>query len=112
MTTKKTTKQTTKKTAKKKPYVVVRTYSAGVHCGELVSSKHTASGKEVTLSNTRRLWKWMGAFSLSEVAMEGIKEGSKPSVAVTENTLSQAIEVIKVSPAAEKILREFPACRP
>ena len=107
--TKKTNKHPTK-TTRKRPYVVVRTYSAGVHYGELISSKHTASGKEVVLGNTRRLWMWKGAFSLNEVAENGIQSGSKPSVAVSENTLTQAIEVIKVSPGAEKILREFPAC--
>lgn len=93
---------------KKLPYVVVRTYSAGVHFGELKSRK----GKEVVLVNARRLWKWVGAFTLSEVAVEGIKDGSKPSVAVESITLTEAIEVIATTPAAEKILREFPPCRP
>ena len=102
-------KPASKKTAPKKlPYVVVRTYSAGVHVGELKSRK----GKEVVLVNTRRLWKWCGAFSLSEVAVEGIKDGSKPSISAPENLLAEAIEVLKTTPAAEKILREFPPCRP
>ena len=91
---------------KKLPYVVVRTYSAGVHFGELKSRK----GKEVVLVNARRLW--VSAFTLSEVAVEGIKDGSKPSVAVESITLTEAIEVIATTPAAEKILREFPPCRP
>lgn len=102
-------KPESKQTAPKKlPYVVVRTYSAGVHAGELKSRK----GKEVVLVNARRLWKWCGALSLSEVAVEGIKAGSKPSVAVESITLTEAIEVIATTPAAEKILREFPPCRP
>ena len=104
-----TKKPASKKSAPKKlPYVVVRTYSAGVHIGELKSRK----GKEVVLVNTRRLWKWCGAFTLSEVAVEGIKDGSKPSVSVPEVVLTEAIEVIKATPVAEKILREFPPCRP
>ena len=97
-----------KTTAKKLPYVVVRTYSAGVHVGEMKSRK----GREVVLVNARRLWKWCGAFTLSEVAVEGIKDGSKPSVLVPEILLTEAIEVIKTTLGAEKILREFPACRP
>ena len=102
-------KPASKQTAPKKlPYVVVRTYSAGVHVGELKSRK----GKEVVLVNTRRLWKWCGAFSLSEVAIEGIKEGSKPSIAIPQIILTEAIEIVKTSSVAEKILREFPACRP
>ena len=103
------TKPESKQTAPKKlPYVVVRTYSAGVHAGELKSRK----GKEVVLVNTRRLWKWCGAFSLSEIAVEGIKDGSKPSITAPENLLTEAIEVLKTTPAAEKILREFPPCCP
>ena len=102
-------KPTSKKTSPKKlPYVVVRTYSAGVHVGELKSRK----GREVVLLNARRLWKWCGAFSLNEVAVEGIGEGSKPSITVPEILITEAIEVIKTSTAAEKILREFPSCRP
>ena len=102
-------KKPAKKTSPKKlPYVVVRTYSAGVHAGELKSRK----GKEVVLVNSRRLWKWCGAFTLSEVAVEGIKEGSKPSVCVPSIVLTEAIELISTTAAAEKILREFPACRP
>lgn len=97
-----------KTTAKKLPYVVVRTYSAGVHVGELKSRK----GKEVVLVNARRLWKWCGAFTLSEVAVDGIKDKSKPSVSVPEILLTEAIEVIKTTLGAEKSLREFPACRP
>lgn len=102
-------KPASKQTAPKKlPYVVVRTYSAGVHVGELKSRK----GKEVVLVNTRRLWKWCGAFTLSEVAIEGIKEGSKPSIAIPQIILTEAIEIVKTSSVAEKILREFPPCRP
>ena len=104
-----TKKPASKKSAPKKlPYVVVRTYSAGVHIGELKSRK----GKEVVLVNARRLWKWCGAFTLSEVAIEGIKVGSKPSIAVPEVVLTEAVEVMKTTQVAEKSLREFPPCRP
>ena len=33
-------------------YVIIRTYSAGVHVGTLVSQ----NGKEVMLKDTRRIW--------------------------------------------------------
>ena len=58
-------------TRKVKPYVIVRTYSAGVFAGTL----EFHDGKEVTLSNARRLWYWDGAATLSQLAMEGV---SKP----------------------------------
>jgi len=51
-------------------YCIVRTYSAGVFAGELQSR----NGQEVVLHNARRLWKWSGAASLSQLAMEGVKD--------------------------------------
>ena len=57
--------------------VLVRTYSAGVHFGTLASR----DGREVVLTNARRLYQWSGACSLSQVATEGVKlSGSKISV--------------------------------
>jgi hypothetical protein len=73
--------------------VLVRTYSAGVHFGELKSR----DGKEVVLTNARRLWSWRGACSLSQVAIDGVAEESKISVAVPEITLTEAIEIIPMS---------------
>jgi len=49
------------------PYVIIRTYSAGVHAGYLAKK----DGLEVTLINSRRIWSWSGAASLSELAMKG-----------------------------------------
>ena len=43
-------------------YVVVRTYSAGVHIGVL----RERAGKEVVLGDARRLWSWSGALTLNE----------------------------------------------
>mgnify|MGYP001571952049 CR=1 FL=1 len=75
-------------------FVVIRTYSAGVHFGTLEEME----GQVVRLSNARRLWSWSGALSLSEVAMDGITiNSSKISVPVDEIILTQAIEIIPVS---------------
>ena len=79
--------------------VLVRTYSAGVHYGELVDHE----GKEVVLKNTRRLWYWRGAFTLSEIALKGLnQDASKLSVALPKIYLSEVIEIIPVSDAAAK----------
>lgn len=83
-------------------YVIVRTYSAGVHFGKLKSRK----GKEVVLTSARRIWHWSGAFTLNSVATEGIKDGRIP-VAVPEILLTEAIEIIPCSAKAAKQLREF-----
>ena len=75
-----------------KDYVIVRTYSAGVHAGELIERK----GKEVFLKNARRLWYWDGAASLSQLAMEGVSkpENCKFPCEVIEIYLTEAVEVI------------------
>jgi hypothetical protein len=91
---------------KKLPYVIVRTQSAGVFAGELVSRK----GKEVVMRNARRLWYWSGAASLSELATRGT---SKPHeckfpVAVVAVTLTEAIEIITVTPAARNSIAKVP----
>ena len=86
--------------------VLVRTYSAGVHFGELIER----AGKEVSLANARRLWSWKGACSLSQVAIDGVDLGdSNISVAVPEILLTEAIEVISMSKKAAQQMMEAPA---
>jgi hypothetical protein len=75
---------------------IVRTYSAGVHFGEMVDRV----GMEVILKNARRIWYWNKAFTLSAVANQGAGEDSKLSQAVPEILLTEAIEIIPCSPQA------------
>lgn len=82
-------------------YVIVRTYSAGVHAGELISRK----GKEVTLKNSRRIWYWKGANTLNEIAMHGVGAGSKIAEPVPKIVLTEAIEIIDASKAATACLK-------
>lgn len=81
-----------------KPYVIVRTTSAGVFAGTL----ERRVGKEVDLSNARRLWYWKGAASLSQLAMEGVNAPTecKFPPEVTSVTLTEAIEIIPCTEAA------------
>ena len=82
-------------------YVLVRTKSAGVHLGRLESQ----AGQAVKLTNARRLWYWKGAFTLNEVATNGINFlASKLSASVPEILLTQAIEII---PVAEELVAKF-----
>lgn len=84
-------------------YVVVRTHSAGVHVGVLQSQ----SGKEVTLSDARRIWSWRGAFTLSEMSQKGVSDESRLSMPVPAIMLTEAIEIIPCSEAAETNLRSL-----
>lgn len=84
-------------------FVIVRTYSAGVHAGYLRKHK----GQEVKLSEAIRIWYWSGAASLSQLAMEGTKEPEKCKFAmpVSEIVLTQAIEIIPCSSKASENIR-------
>jgi hypothetical protein len=87
-------------------YVIVRTYSAGVFAGFLQSR----SGKEVVLTNARRLWYWKGAASLSQLAMSGTSNpaGCKFPVAVNRVELLEAIEILDCTDAARQSIESVP----
>ncbi len=83
------------------PYVMIRTYSAGVHCGYLKRRE----GKEVELLDSIRIWKWSGAASLSQLAMEGSNDQSNCKFGTpitTSLVLTEAIEVIEMTETAKK----------
>lgn len=81
---------------------MVRTYSAGVHFGTLVSRK----GTEVTLKNASRLWRWRGANTLNEVAQKGVdQEWTRISEPTPVIILTEAIEIQPISKAAAATLK-------
>jgi hypothetical protein len=94
---------------KKGKYVICRTYSAGVFAGNLVSRK----GQEVVLTGARRIWFWKGAASLSQLAQEGTSDpnGCKFPQPVDRVELLQAIEILDVTPEAEKSIKGVPVWR-
>lgn len=80
--------------------VIIRSYSAGVHFGELVEK----DGKEVILKSSRRLWYWKTAnsgISLSEIANAGLHKDSKVC-AVVESIWLEAVEIIPCTKEAIK----------
>ena len=85
---------------------IVRTYSAGVFFGKIVSQK----GQEIIMTEARRLWYWDGAASLSQLAMEGTKvpANCKFPVAVDRVKLFQVIEILDVTDVAAKSINEVP----
>ena len=92
--------------SKKKPYVIVRTYSAGVFAGNLESRK----GKEAVIRDARRIWYWAGAASLSELAVKGT---SKPNeckfpISVDKIEVIEVIEIIYCTKEAEKSIKSVP----
>lgn len=78
---------------------LVRTYSAGVHIGDVVYINPDNS-MELKLENSLRLWKWEGGgLSLSAVANDGIKGGRINKTG--DVYLTNAIEIIPTTKEAE-----------
>lgn len=87
-------------------YVLVRTYSAGVFAGTLVSR----NGKEVELKDARRIWYWSGAASLSQLAVDGTAKPKdcKFPCEVSRIELMEAIEILEVSDKARESIKGVP----
>jgi hypothetical protein len=86
------------------PYQIVRTFSAGVFAGYVASR----NGQEVVVKKARRLWRWEGAASLSQLAMEGTscpKECKFPCE-VDSVLLLNAIEILDVTEKSKKSISE------
>lgn len=90
----------------KDQYYIVRCDRAGVFAGHIVKRY----GREVEMTDVRRLWYWDGAASLSQLAVEGVKypENCKFTVTVPSIILLDAIEILACSDAAEASIRGVP----
>lgn len=88
-------------------YVIVRCRDAGVHAGTLKSYE----GREVVLTDSRRLWYWKAAnnaHTLSGVAKEGITSNSKIPANICRIVLSDACEIIETSSECKKSIEGAP----
>lgn len=79
-------------------YAIVRCQGAGVFMAQVVERK----GTEAKLKDSRRIWYWSGAASLSQLAVEGTKKPGecKFPVAMPEQEVTGVIEVIPMTEAA------------
>jgi len=83
-------------------YSVVRTYSAGVHIGYVKN----LDGTQCELVDSRRLYNWSGACSLSQVALDGVDvDNSKIAKVLPFITLTQAIEIIPCTQKAKDCIQ-------
>lgn len=88
-------------------FYIVRADRAGVFFGHI----RERVGSEVTMTNVRRLWYWSGACSLSQLAVDGVKNPGecKFTVIVPEMTILGVIEII---PANEAAVKSIEAVKP
>lgn len=88
-------------------FYIVRADRAGVFFGHI----RERVGSEVTMTNVRRLWYWSGACSLSQLAVDGVKNPveCKFTVIVPEMTILGVIEIIPANEAAVKSIEAVKA---
>lgn len=84
-------------------YVIIRGNHSGVFAGILTARE----GREVQLTDCRRIWYWDGAASISQLAIDGT---SKPGdckfpAPVAEITILDAIEIIPCTEKAEASIK-------
>lgn len=88
-------------------YAIIRCRNAGVHAGIVESY----SGQTVLVRESRRLWKWNSAFTLSELAEYGVGDPGRCRFAVARSrlvVLTEACEIQFCTPEAERSIREQP----
>ena len=80
--------------------VIIRGDRSGVFFGTLVAKE----GREVKLTNCRRLWYWDGAASVSQLARDGVTmpDNCKFTVTVSEIVILDAVEIIPCTDKAAK----------
>ncbi len=92
---------------------IIRANRAGVFYGYVESRR----GDEAVLTDVRRVWKWDGAASLSQLAVEGICAKRRSSgdnrftVTVPRMTVLGVIEVIPCTREAMEVLDAMPVWR-
>ena len=93
--------------------VIIRAKSAGVFFGTVKEVNDTAAGREVVLNNSRRIWYWEGAASLSQLAVEGTMRPNscKFTVVVPEHSIIPVIEIIPCTDEAVKSIESVSVWR-
>lgn len=78
-------------------YCIVRSKSAGVFAGFVEDE----SEETIIMHNTRRIWYWSGATTLSQLALEGVSKPQDCKFAAPLPEI-QVREVIEIIPASAK----------
>lgn len=86
--------------------ILVRCNRAGVFFGTLKEYDHNT--REAVLADTRRIWYWDGAASISQLATDGTSapRNCKFTVVVPEMAVMEVIEIIPCTDKAVKSIEE------
>ena len=83
---------------------IVRSYDAGVYYGTVTE----VNGETVKMENVRNIWYWKGANCLTDIAANGVGDGSRVSRVVSSMVLNRCCQIIPCTDAAIKNLDEQP----
>ena len=85
-------------------FYIFRTYSAGVFFGNKKLLKNEAGMTFALVTNCRRLWKWSGAASLTQLAIEGTKSprDCKFTMTITDEDGVYLPQVVEVLPCTQE----------
>lgn len=89
------------------PYVLVRSYGAGVHIGYLKEKSYQPAGTVVTLLESRNIYYWDGAAGISQIAENGVSkpENCKITIPVSQpREIANAIEILPITDSAKQNL--------
>lgn len=91
-------------------WCIIRSKDAGCFLAILDSKEYTPAGLVVQLRNSRRLWYWSGASSLSQLALEGVKnpQDCKFPIALPHQEVIGVCEIIPATQEAVNIINNVP----
>ncbi len=82
--------------------VIVRGDRSGVFFGTLARRE----GREVELTQCRRLWYWSGAASISQLALEGVSRPKDCKFTVTVDSI-EILDAIEVTPCTDNSVKSI-----
>lgn len=86
-------------------YCIIRSDRAGVFAGTVAEHED----RKVILKDVRRIWRWDGAASISQIAVDGTTnpDGCKFAMPVETLGLFDVIEIIPTTEKARKVIKEI-----
>ena len=83
---------------------LIRTNRAGVFFATL--AEYDKENREAVLEDCRRIWYWNGAASLSQLAVEGVKDKDSSKITMPVKQM-QVMEVIEIIPCTEEAINNI-----
>ncbi len=90
--------------------VIIRSYGAGVFFGTLNEAEKCEDKWTVELLDVRRLWKWEGACSITQLAVDGTNNPSGCYFTISESSLVVS-SVIEIHECTDKAIESIKAVK-